>query len=613
MAGIQLTGLYSGMNWSNVISEIIAADSAPMTNLKAEVTTNQAKITTFKSLQNDVTALQTAVQGLDDSGTNVFDLRTAAMTDSSSSWTPNAGQATPTGSYAIDVTRLATEAQLNGAKGISGPLSSSAEVSGVTLASMNTATPVTAGTFTVDGQEITVSLSESLQDVLTAITNATGNVTAAYNPSSDETNPDTVTLTSSGGALVLGAANDTSNFLQVMGLESNGTTSVTSPSPLGSASLSSPLASAGFANVLTGQDSSGNGSFSINGVTINYNVNTDTLQDVINRINGSSAGVTASFSSQGDQMELVNNVTGNIGITASDNASSGNLLSVLGLADTATLQQGKDAQFTVNGGSQRTASSNNLSSTDLGVAGLSVTVNSETNQTIQVQPDTASMQSAIQGFITAYNQLTSDITTDTAITSSNGAVTTSILSGNFEVSDWGQELQSLAFGAVSGASGAIQRLDQMGIGFTGTTNQLSITDSAQLQSVLSSNPQGVAAFFQAGGTGFVSNMSGYLNGVLAQDISEQKNLVNTNSQLDDQISVLQTYLNNQQTALTAEFTAMESAIQQAQSEQSYLSGLSSSSGSSSSSSGSTISSSAFSSPSSSSGSSSSSSSNSTTG
>jgi len=607
MAGIQLTGLYSGMNWSNVVSEIIAADSAPKTELQAEVTANQAKITTYKALESDATSLQTAVQGLEDFGTNVFTARTATMAGSGS-WIPNASQSTPTGSYAIDVTRLATQAQLTGATGISGPLSASSTVSGVSIATMNTATPVIAGTFTVNGQPVRVSLTDSLQDVFDAITTAVGTVSAVYNPTTDLVNPDTVTLANSAGPLVLGAANDTSNFLQVMGLAGNGTASATSASALGSVSLSSPIATSGLKAGLSGQDLLGNGSFTVNGVGISYNVNTDSIQDVMNKITGSSAGVAASFDIQNNQIVLTNKMTGNIGISASDDSGSGNLLSALGLETGSSLVLGKSAQFTVNGGSPRTAMTNNLSSADLGVSGLSLSVNTEEKQTVQVAPDTGSMQTAIQAFITAYNQFASDISTDTAITAnSTGSVTTSILSGNFEVSDWAQELKSIAFGSTGGGSGAIQRLDQIGIGFSGISNQLGITDSALLQTALSSNPQGVAAFFQAGSSGFAGKVDTYLSHVVTQNIGNQKDLADTNSQLNDQISVLTTYLANQQAALTAEFMAMEKAIQQSQSEQAYISGITSSgsgSSSSSSSSGSTISSSAYSTPSSASSSSS---------
>lgn len=593
MSGIQLTGLYSGMDWSTVISEIIQADSAPMTELQATVTENEAQKTTLGNLSTDMTSLQTAVQGLQDFGSNVFDAKTATVADSSSSWSASADATTPNGSYAIDVTKLASESQLSGATGISAPLSTSSDVDGVTLATMDTATAVTAGAFTVNGQQVTVSLSDSLQDVFNAISTATdGTVTAAYDPSTDE-----VSLSSTGGPIVLGAANDTSNFLQAMGLSSNGTDSVTSASALGSVSTTSPLASAGLSSAITGLDSSGNGSFSVNGVAISYNVNTDSLEDIIGLINNSNAGVTASFDAQEDQMVLTNNVTGDIGIAASD--TSGTLLASLGLTSAATLQSGNNAEFTVNGGPQRTSTSNNLTPSALGVSGLTVAANSVSAETINVAADTSSMQTALQGFITAYNQLQTDITTDTQISSSNGTVTTSILSGNYEVTDWAQNLRSIAFASISGLSGGVASLDDIGIGFSGTANQLSITDSAQLQSALANNPQGVASFFQSGTTGFANAINSYLNDALSQDTSSQNDLDNTNAQLNNQITVMQNQLNAEQAALTAEFTAMESAIEQSQSEESELAAIGSTSSSSSSgSSGSTISSSAYSTPSS---------------
>lgn len=588
--GVQLTGLYSGLNWNNLISEIIQADSAPVTALQAKETTNKAEINSYSSLQTDMSNLETAAQGLGDFGSNVFNGRTASMTDSSSTWSPAASAGTPTGAYTISVSQLASQSQLDGATGISAPLSTSTNVSSVTLSNMDTATPVTAGTFTVNGRPVTVALTDSLQDVFTAISTATGGtVTAAYSPTTDK-----VTLTSTSGPVVLGAANDASNFLQAMQLSSNGTTSVTSSGELGSVSQSSPLGSAGLKTALTGLDSSGNGSFTINGVSIAYNANTTTLQSLITSIDGSGAGVTANYDPMTDSMTLVNNVTGNIGIAASD--TSGNLLAVLGLTTGATLQSGNNALFTVNNGPQRTSTTNQLTSSALGVSGLSVTVNSQTSQTIQVGADTASMTTAIQGFITAYNQLTSDIGTDTQITSTSGSVTTSILSGNFDVTNWGESLRSLAFGALNAVGGDVKSLQQIGIDFSGTANTLSITDSNALQAALSNDPQGVASFFQSGSSGFINTLTTALNSDISDNTNLQNDLKSTDSQIDNQISNLQQQLAEEQQKLTTEFTAMEAAFQKAQTETASLLGSTSSGSTSSSSTSSTgFNSSAFSS------------------
>jgi len=601
MAGIQLTGLFSGMNWGNTIDELIAADSGPVDTLEATETANKAKITSLGGLGTDLANLQTAVQGLGDYGTNVFAGRTATLVGSNtatSSWTPSAGANTPIGSYSIDVTRLATEAQLNGATGISAPLSSTSDVSGLTLANLPTATPVTAGTFTVNGQQVTVALTDSLQDALNAISTATGGtVTAAYNPTTDG-----VTLTSSSGSVVLGAANDSSNFLAALGLANNGTATVSSATALGALNLSSDLTSDNTLTPLSGLDSSGSGAFTINGVSFSYTAATMTLSTLIDQINNSAAGVTASYDTQQNRMVLVNNVTGDTGIAAAD--TTGNLLATLGLTTGATLQSGVDAQFTVNGGLTRTSPSNNLSSAALGVEGLSVAVDATGSQAIQVAPDTSGMQTAIQSFITAYNQLQTDITTDTQITSVSGTVTTSILSGNSEVQDWGENLRSLVFASLPGLSGGITSLDNIGVGFTGTANQLSITDSATLQSALANNPAGVAAFFQSGSAGFTYALNGYLSNTITDNTEIQNDLETTDTGIDSQISVLNEQLTAERATLTAEFTAMEDAIQQSQDEAAQLSGSSSSSSSSSSSGGSTISSSAYSTPSSSSSSSS---------
>ena len=79
------------------------------------------------------------------------------------------------------------------------------------------ATPVTAGTFTVNGAQITIAGTDTLQSVLNKITTATsGAVTASYDASTDE-----ITLASS-SPVVLGSATDTSNFLQAAQLYNNG-------------------------------------------------------------------------------------------------------------------------------------------------------------------------------------------------------------------------------------------------------------------------------------------------------------------------------------------------------------------------------------------------------
>ncbi|HVW19632.1 MAG TPA: flagellar filament capping protein FliD [Opitutaceae bacterium] len=572
MASPQISGLSSGINWNLIVNDIVTADSAGMNQVKAQQTKVNTQISALGSLSTDLTSLSASVFALEDP--SLYDGALASSTTSGSTWQMTAQNGTPFGSYTIAVSRLATASQLQGASGISSPLSAGDDVSGLTLAAAPTAQAITAGTFTVNGKQITVTTSESLQDVFAAIATATGGaVTGGYSSSTDK-----VTLSSS-APIVLGAANDSSNFLQALKLfNGTNTGTITSTTNLGTAQLADPVSSADLKAALTGQDGSGNGAFTINGVSIGYNVNTDSLGTVLARINNSGAGVTASYDANADRILLTNSVTGSSGISVSD--TSGNLMAALGLGG-GTLVQGQDAQFSVNGGPTQTSASNTLTSNALGVSGLSVTVDSQTTQTIQVAMNTQAISSAIGTFITAFNTFQSDVGNDTTVNVVNGTISGSVLSSNHDVADWATTLQGKAFSAGSGLSGVINSLDDLGIDFSGTSGQLTLTDESKLTSALSGNPKAVAAFFQTATTGFGSIMNNAINDIISQNSSTQQTLQSESRDLGDQISSMQTQLDATQAQLEAEFQAMEAFFTKYQSDSSALASFGSSTGGSS--------------------------------
>jgi flagellar hook-associated protein 2 len=584
MAGVQLSGLINGsFDWQSVVTQLIAIDSAPVTTLQTAEAANNSQLSAFAQLTGDVTNLQAAVTALQAPG--LFGEVTAASTTPNSSWTAAAASSTAPGNYSIDVTNLATASTLNGADDIGSPLNSSSDdVSGLTLATLPTATAPTAGTFTVDGKQVTVTLTESLQQVFDAISTATGgNVTGTYDDTSD-----TVSLKSGDGSpVVLGAANDTSNLLSALKLENNnlGTGIDTSSGRLGAASTSSTLVNAGLATPVTGTDGSGNGSFTINGVSISYNVNTSTIASVINSINNSTAGVTANYNPSSDSITLANNATGSTGIGVAD--TSGTLMASLGLTTGSSLNLGENAVFTVNGGNPITSASNSLDPTVTGIAGLTVGVNSESTQTVSVTPDTGDMSTAISTFITAYNQLQNDITSLTQITPNvNGTVTTAVLANNQEVAQWSEDLRNLAFNSISDLSGAIKSLGDIGIGFTGTSPTLSVTDQTTLTNALSTNPSAVGQFFQEPVTGFAGQFSTYLFNLSFPNtggIAIETNTLNSENATDTaKISTLQNQLNQEQSNLTNEFLAMQNAQAASEQDEEILSEMYGGSGSSSS-------------------------------
>lgn len=571
MAGIQISGLISGsFDWKSVVDQLIQIDSAPITRLQTEESNNIDRLASFSSLQTKLTDLNTSAKALGADG--LFNGRTA-KSSSGSGWSMSAADDSVSGNYAITVSQLATTARRNGASAISQGISATDNVSAVTLASMPTSTAISAGVFTVNGKQVTIALTDTLEDAFSKISDATGGVvTASY-----ESDTDKVTFASNNATeVVFGAGNDTSNFLSALRLSNNGGTSVTSSSTLGSAALTVPLASGRLRGAFGGVDVSGNGAFAINGVNIDYNVNTDSLSNVLARITSSAAGVTASYDLASDRVILTNKATGDTGIGAND--TTGTLLSALGLTSGSTLQHGQNALFTVDGGGTIASASNTLSASSHGIDGLTVTVNSATTQTINVAPDTASMNTAIQDFISKFNAVQSYVESQTKITKTpDGKVSAALLADNHEVQTWASELRSLAFKQVSGLTGTIQRLEHLGLDFSAIDSTLRVKDQAKLDTALSSKGADVEEFFGGSASGFSALFENYLTPKLSTSTgalaTQMATLNKQNTGIEVQIATLNARLANQRELLTTSFLAMQNAQSLAQQQQQQLTNM----------------------------------------
>ena len=219
---------------------------------------------------------------------------------------------------------------------------------------------ITAGTFTVNGKQITVDPTASLQSLFDAISTATGGtVTGSYDSATDK-----ISL-SSASPIVLGSSVDTSNFLQVTKLYNNGTGAVSSAASLGGVRRSATLSTANFATAIN-DGGAGQGSFKINGVAISYSATGDNLNSLITRINNSEAGVTASYDQVNDRIVLTNKTTGDVGIAVED--VTGNFAAATGLV-TATLERGKNLLYSIDGGPELVSQTNSITEDSSGIAG----------------------------------------------------------------------------------------------------------------------------------------------------------------------------------------------------------------------------------------------------
>jgi flagellar hook-associated protein 2 len=556
------------MDWQTTVQELATAERAPETQWKATQTTINNQNSAFTSIQGDLALLQTDMQSLQDP--SLYE-SSAATTSNSSVATATAASGTTPGSYAFNISQLATAALITGTSNISQSLSPDGNLSAITVGTAGFATPVTAGTFTVDGNQITLNTTDSLQQVFDNIATATNNtVTASYDSGTDK-----ITLTSSDNSeIVLGSAADTSNFLQVAGLYNNQSGSVSSNAALGRLQLSASMANADLATVIT-DGGSGQGQFTINGVSISYDASTDSVQDVLDRINGSSAGVTASYDSLNNRFLLTNNSTGDVGITMQD--VTGNFLAATGLS-AGTLTRGQNLLYTLNGSSQQFVSqSNTIAQASSTISGLSVTAVGTGQVTVNVNHDTSGITAAIQNFIKDYNAVQSYISSQqTVTTASDGTVTAGLLTGDQTADDIASSLRSLSFsgGFAPGSSNTISTLSALGIQTNSKDNTLSLSDTTALDSALANNLNGVKAFFSDPTNGLATQLNNYINSAIGDNgtlLVHEGTLSSQSGDITTQISNLENKITSDTSQWTTEFENMEQAQAQVNQELTYLS------------------------------------------
>jgi flagellar hook-associated protein 2 len=578
-SSLALSGLASGVDWSTLVTALANAERAPETKWKQQQTALINQNAAFTTIQGNLTALQTDVQTLQSS--SIYSSRTAQSSDSTKA-SAIAASGTNIGAYSFNITQLATATAINGASGVNAALSPDGNLSNVTIGTAGFATPVTAGTFTINGKQINIATTDTLQDVFNAISTATnGEVTASYDSTSGDPNFDKITLTDTqGNNIVLGSAADTSNFLQVARLYNGATsaTSITSSATLGSVQLTPAMQDADLKTAVQG-DSSHLGSFTINGVSISYNTSSDSIRNVLNRINSSGAGVTASFDSQNNRFVLTNNTTGNVGISMQD--VTGNFLAATGLSSGQTVN-GQNLTYKLNGGAQTlTSLSNTIGSDSSGISGLYVTAAQAGSFTVTVASDTSRITSAIQQFVTDYNSVQSYISTQMAVTNNpNGTVTAGLLTGDMTASGIASGLRTAGFSGISipGLSNTIHTLADLGITTNGQNNTVSL-DTSVLSNALAGNLNAVQSFFTDSTNGLCAKLTSFLNNTIGGSnittpgtlTQHQTSLSTQSTEISSQISNLEAKIASDTKHWDSEFQAMEVAQAQVNQQLSYLS------------------------------------------
>jgi flagellar hook-associated protein 2 len=564
-SSLAVSGLASGFDWQSVVTQLATAERSAETPWQNQQTSLGAQNSTYSTLNDDLTNLQADIKALQDP--TFYQSATAQSSDSTVA-TGSADPGATSGIFAFNISQLATSARINGASNVNQILAPNGAANAV-IGTAGFGTAVTAGTFTVNGAQVSIATTDTLQDVFDKISSATGNaVTASYDSTTDK-----ITLSGT-GPIVLGSATDTSNFLQASQLYNNNQAgnSITSSLALGHVKVTASMASANLQTAIQ-DDGTGNGAFTVNGVTINYNASTDNIQNVMDRITNSTAGVAASYDALNNRFVLTDKVTGDVGITIQDVAGKGNFAAATGLS-TGTLQHGKNLLYTVNNGPQLVSQSNTISPVSSGVTGLTVTAVNNGNVTVTVGSDSSKINTAIQKFVTDYNAVQTSISAQQIVTTgSNGKVSPGVLTGDLTASNIASQLRTSVFSSMAGLTGTIKMLSDLGIQTNGQDNTLKISDPTALSNALTSNLSGVREFFSDATNGWATQVNSFIDKTIGDNgtiPNHQASLTLQTNNLSTQIANLEKKITSDSAFWTSEFEAMEQAQAKVNQELTYL-------------------------------------------
>lgn len=306
IGSFNIDGLASGLDTTEIISKLMAVEQIPLLRMQSQKADINLRLPEIQNINTLLLSFKNLAADLKIKST--FQTRIGSSSDTGLVSMGKVGSTAQTGTHTINsITRLATATVATSNSRIGGNIDSS-----VALSSSKMQTDVKTGTFSINGGSFYVDAStDSLDDIITRINNMSGTtgVQAVYDSATDKFSLENVTAGDT-SVINLGASGDTSNFLTATGMlggyqdTSSGKTVLEMDSHLGAVRTEDTLIGANFATAVT------SGSIIINGVSIAVNATTDTLDTLMDRINTSNAGVTASYDQLTDKLKFTRKETG---------------------------------------------------------------------------------------------------------------------------------------------------------------------------------------------------------------------------------------------------------------------------------------------------------------
>ena len=261
-----------------------------------------------------------------------------------------------------------------------------------------------------------------------------------------------------------------------------------------------------------------------------------------------------------------------MGISVAD--VTGNFLAATGLAG-GTLAAGKNLNYSVNGGATLVSRSNTIDGTSSGITGLSVAALTTGKTAVTVAGDTTAIQTNVQAFVTAYNNVQSYITSNSASsTDAAGKVTAGTLTGDGNATSIASSLRANAFSpvSISGLSATFSQLANLGIKSNGQNNTVTL-DATALTSALAGNLGDVKKLFSDSTGGLAAKLDSFLTNLTGDSgtvVAHQASLTKQSTSIDTQVANLEKSIAADAAHWTNAFRAMETAQAQLTQELNYL-------------------------------------------
>jgi flagellar hook-associated protein 2 len=306
-----------------------------------------------------------------------------------------------------------------------------------------------------------------------------------------------------------------------------------------------------------------------------------TLAEIATAINAASAGAAAMVINDGiyDRLVLTSSTTGATGgitftATTTDdaNATTRALTNLVG-ANLTTVQAAQNAELTV-GGVAITRSSNTITDAITGVTLnlLKADVTTPPSAKLSVAKNTGTVTSAVAAFVKAYNDAVTGIKTMTAYDAANKRA--SVLTGDSTARSIQSQLSSLVSTSISGITGGISRLSDIGI--TVQKDGTLATDSSKLSAALADSTKDVKSLFTqttTGNEGIAVRFNTILEGIVGSSgliTSRTDGITASIKDLGKRADALNLRLTSVEKRYRAQFTALDTLVASMNQTSTYL-------------------------------------------